>query len=125
MPAVPVPDLASFRELPLPGGFVLDSIAAVPGPLIDPIGRAALARTTIHAGRIAIVLDEQQSAEDQSISIYHELIEGLTVAVPIAPGAVMEFSEADFEREARRAFDTFGVATPTTVITFLTNFGFR
>ena len=82
---VPAPDLISFRELPLPGGFVLISILAVPGPLIDPIGRAALAKTTIHGARIAIVFDESQSAEEQSISIYHELIEGLTVAMARPP----------------------------------------
>ena len=75
MPAVPAPHLSSFRGLPLPGGFTLDSIEAVPGPLVDPIGRAALAKTTIQGARITVVFDAAQSADEQSISIYHEQIE--------------------------------------------------
>lgn len=84
MGAVPAPDLASFRELPMPGGYILDSIEAVLGPLIDPIGRAALAKTTIQGERIAIVFDASQSGDEQSISIYHEVLEGLTVALDCA-----------------------------------------
>jgi hypothetical protein len=122
---MPEPDLSAFRALPLPGGFVLDSIKAVPGPLIDPIGRAALAKTTIQGTRITIVFDREQSVDEQSISIYHEVIEGLTVGLPAPPLSVTDFCEGDFEREARAAFQRFGVATPATVLAFLATFDFR
>lgn len=119
------PDLSSFRELPLPGGFILTAIDAVPGPLLDPIGRKALAKTTIQGSRISIVFDQSQPDEEQSVSIYHELLEGLTVAVARPPAEVEEFCEGDFEREARGALARFGVATPVSVLTFLASFGFR
>ncbi len=119
------PKLSLFRKMSLPGGFILDTIEAVPGPLIDPIGRSALAKTTIQGTRIAIVFDAAQPADEQSISIYHELLEGLTVALPSPPAVVKDFCESDFEREARAAWERFGIATPSTVLAFLTSFGFR
>lgn len=125
IPPVPAPVLPLFRELPLPGGFILDAIEAVPGPLIDPIGRSALAKTTIQGTRLAIVFDASQTADEQSVSIYHELLEGLTVALPTPPAVVADFSETDFEREARAALQRFGVATPSTVLAFLASFGFQ
>jgi hypothetical protein len=123
-PSMPGPILASFRELALPGDFILSGIHAVPGPLIDPIGRPALARTTIEGLRISIVFDQSQPAEEQSISIYHEILEGLTVAFSKPPAAVIEFCEGDFEREAQRALSRFGIATPESVLAFLATFGF-
>ena len=83
-----------------------------------------MAKTTIQGLRIAIVLDQAQPANEQSISIYHELLEGLTVALSHPPASVVEFCEGDFEREARLAFDRFGVATPESVLAFLATFGF-
>lgn len=119
------PELSTFRELGLPGGFVLTSIDAVPGPLIDPIGRTALAKTTIHGTRMSIVFDRDQPEDEQSISIYHELIEGLAVALIRPPAPVADFCEADFEHEARAAFERLGVATPATVLACLATLGFR
>lgn len=124
MHRMPAPNLRSFRDLALPGGYILSVIELVPGPMIDPIGRAALARTVIEGRRIAIVLDDAQPPDEQSISIYHEMLEGLTVAVDAPPAAVVDFCEADFEREARLALQRFGVATPQSVIAFLTAFDF-
>jgi len=118
------PNLPTFRDLALPGGFILSGIALVPGPMIDPIGRSALARTVIEGHRIAIVLDEAQPPDEQSISIYHEVLEGLTVAVAAPPAEVVDFCEGDFEREAKLALQRFGVATPEAVIAFLTAFDF-
>src|SRR5262245_20359390 len=108
---MPAPDLSLFLNLRLPGGCIVSEIQLIPGPMIDPIGRPALAKTTIQFPQIAIVLDNAQSPDEQSVSIYHELLEGLTVALPSPPEAVIDFCETDFEREARRAFDTLGVAT--------------
>ncbi len=121
---MPAPNLPSFHDLPLPGGFILSAIALVPGPMIDPIGRSALAKTVIEGRRIAIVLDQAQPPDEQSISIYHEMLEGLTVAFTSPPAAVADFCEADFEREARLALQRFGIATPQSVLAFLTAFDF-
>jgi hypothetical protein len=106
MPWMSAPNLPTFRDLALPGGFILSGIALVPGPMIDPIGRSALARTVIEGRRIAIVL------------------EGLIVAVAAPPAAVVDFCEGDFEREAKLALQRFGVATPESVIAFLNAFDF-
>ena len=83
-----------------------------------------MAKTAIQGQRIAIVLDQAQPPNEQSISIYHELLEGLTVALHRPPASVIEFCEGDFEREARQAFDRFGIATPESVLAFLATFGF-
>jgi hypothetical protein len=88
---VPSLNLAQYRSLDLPGGFVLSSVELVPGPLIDPIGRPALAKTTIQGRDIRIILDETRPAVEQSISIYHEVLEGMTVAFAHPPTAVLEF----------------------------------
>jgi len=117
--------LSEFRELILPGGFVLSGVELVPGPLIDPIGRPALARTTIQGRDIRITLDQAQAASEQSISIYHEVLEGLTVAFTDPPVSVLDFCEADFEREARAAHERLGFASAKNVLMLLKNFGFR
>ena len=62
---MPAPNLPSFRDLPLPGGFILPGITLVPGPMIDPIGRPALAKTVIEGQRIAIVLGPRSNARLQ------------------------------------------------------------
>jgi hypothetical protein len=122
---MPLAPLDAFRGLPLPGGFVLTGIALVEGRMLDPIGRPALARTTIQGRELSIALDAAQSADELSISIYHELLEGLTVAFPQPPLSVLELTEAGFERAAHEAHARFGVATPASVLAFLASFGFR
>jgi hypothetical protein len=118
-------DLSSFQELTLPQGLILASIKTVPGPLIDPIGRSALAKTTIESGRLWVVFDETQDPEEQSVSIYHELLEGVVVAASFVPAAASELCEVDFERAARDAHARLGVAGPENVLLFLSTDGFR
>ena len=122
---MPPPATDAFRNLPLPGGFLLASVELDANPLTDAIGRAALAKTTVEGSALTITLALGQSDEEQSISLYHELLEGLTVAWSIPPAAVIEFCEADFEREAREAHNRFGVASPASVLAFLAAFDFR
>ena len=122
---MPSLNLREFRALILPGGFILSEVELAPGPLIDPIGRPALARTTIQGREIRITLDHAQLESEQSISIYHEALEGLTVAFIDPPVSVLDFCEADFEREAKAAHERLGFASAKNVLMLLKNFGFR
>jgi hypothetical protein len=70
-------------------------------------------------------LDQTQARVEQSISIYHEAIEGLTVAFAKPPVSVLDFCEADFEREAKAAHEHLGFASPVNVLAFLKTFDFR
>jgi len=119
-----LPDLASFSHLNLPGGFLLAEIRIGSASMIDPAGRPALARTTINGRNIEIILLAGMSVEEQSISIYHETLEGLTVGTDQPPESVCDFLESDFEKAAIRAHQQFGFATPENVISFLKGFHF-
>ncbi len=59
------------------------------------------------------------------MSIYHEILEAMTVAVSEAPLSVQEFNEGDFERAAYQAHAELGLASPETVNVMLQSFGFR
>ena len=116
-------NLRAFDGLELPGNFLVQGIHFSPAELIDPLGRPALAKSVIQGKSIAIFLTSQ-SEEEQSISIYHEMLEALTVAFDTPPEPVMLMNEADFEQAGRDAHRKFGLASPTTVVSFLKAYGF-
>ncbi len=117
-------DLFRFSNLPLPHGILLIGITETDEATTDPIGRPALARTSITGSRMEIVLMRGMEERERSISIYHEILEGLTVALAEPPPLVGEFNEADFEAAAITAHVRFGFADPQNVAKFLQTFGF-
>ena len=118
-------DLNSFRDLLLPQGFRLLRIELVADPMLDAIGRPALAKATIENRTIAIQLAAGQTSEEMSVSIYHEVLEAMTIGVPFPPSAVRDFTEAAFEQAAKRAHRQHGLASKASVITFLYEHGFE
>ena len=92
--------------------------------MADALGRPAVARTTVIGLTLAIELSAGLSAEEVSVSLYHEVLEAATVAAPRPPAAVMELNEAGFESAARRMHAQLGPATPATLNRMLELFGF-
>jgi hypothetical protein len=65
------------------------------------------------------------SDREFSVTLYHEILEAVTLAAAEPPDSVMEFNEADFERSAYDAHDRFGAASPETLSRMLQLYGFR
>jgi len=78
-------DLESFKSLRLPGGVILLGIELEEAPMVDAIGRPALAKAVIEGNTVAVALAAGQASAEMSISIYHELLEALTVALAARP----------------------------------------
>jgi len=114
-----------FFGLFLGDGFSIVQITVVEEPIEDLFGKPAAGRTLIaHRGlhiAIAAALDEKE----KSVTLYHEVLEAMTVMASHGPDAVRDFGEQDFEREGYRAFDRFGPASPSTLLAMLQFYGFR
>ena len=94
-------------------------------PMVDAMGRAALAKTVVVGVNFEIVLCAKFSGDEEaSVSIYHEVLEGAAVAAPIPPKEVCEMNEADFESAARKSHFLYGTANPTSLNEMLESFGF-
>ena len=117
-------NLAAFRGLQLPNGFTLLKIELVASPMSDAIGRPALAKAVIEGETISIDLLADQTSDQLSVSIYHELLEAMTVGVPSPPQSVCALNEAGFEKAAQDAHRRHGLANPHNVLNFLHEFGF-
>lgn len=117
-------DWSAFENLRLRAGFIVARVRTTDEPLIDAIGREAVAQTSIIGRQFAIVIRAALSDEEVSISLYHEVLEAATVAALIAPAAVVMFNEADFERAARLAHDQLGPASPENLDRMLQSYGF-
>ncbi len=117
-------DPAPFRGLHLPGGFVLTSIEVTLEPLVDAFGRSALAKTRLVGREIHVQIVSTQSAMELSVSLYHEILEAMTVASTKPPPAVEDFNEADFERAAYDAYARYGAASPESLNRMLQTYGF-
>ncbi len=90
----------------------------------DAVGRPALARAVIEGRTISIEIATAQAPEELSVSIYHELLEAMTVGVQSPPRAVWDLNEAGFEQVAQGAHRLHGLANSRSVIIFLSEFGF-
>jgi len=120
----PTMNLAPFKGLRLPNGFTLLKIELAASPMSDAIGRPALAKAVIAGDTISVDLVADQTSDELSVSIYHELLEAMTVGVPSPPRTVCDLNEAGFEKAAQDAHRRHGLANPHNVLNFLHEFGF-
>ena len=107
------------------GGFVIVDVEFVAKPLVDAIGRPAVAKTQIIGREFRLTVLSGLSSKEKSVTLYHEVLEGMTVASAETPTSVQDFNEGDFERAAHEAHKRFGPASPTSVNTMLQFYGFR
>ncbi len=117
-------DTQRFINLRLHGGFVISGIDFSLEPLVDALGREAIAQTRIIGGEFRLLIRSGLGEEEMSITLYHEILEAASVASLKPPESVMEFNEADFERAARSAYSRWGNASPLNLDRLLQFYGF-
>lgn len=111
--------LGEFGNISLRRDYLLVSVPFAADSLGDAIGRPAQARTLISGRHLKIELTGNLPPEEVSISIYHEILEAMTVAVDDPPAKVMEMNEADFESAAQAAHQNLGAAAADNLPRFL------
>lgn len=118
-------DPSLLKNLALRGGFTIVQVEFTAGALIDALGREAIARTQIVGHNFEITIRSGLSAEELSVTLYHEILEAAAVASSQAPSSVRPFNESDFERAAYQAHDRFGPASPENLNRMLQSYGFQ
>ncbi len=114
----------AYTELALRGGFRLISVRNAQEPMMDALNRPALARTAILGLTLEMEIAGSLSADELSITLYHEVLEAVTVAARHPPPAVRELNEVGFESTARRMNAELGPASPAALNRMLELFGF-
>jgi len=117
-------DLGSFADVELRGGFSIESVVRETEAMVDNLRRPALASTSTIAGRMNIRIADGLSPEEESISMYHEVLEAATVSSFNAPSSVWDLNEAGFEELAQSFQTELGMATPENLSTMLERMGF-
>ena len=117
--------LTSFQGLRLRGGFIIVRLEFVTEPLVDAIGRSALAQTQIVGRELHLKILSSLTNKEQSVTLCHEIPEAMTVASSAPPASVQEFNEGDFERAAYKAHEQYGPASPKNLDRMLQFYGFR
>jgi hypothetical protein len=118
-------DIGQFKNLRLHGGFIIREVALTDAPIVDAIGREAVAQTSAIAGTFRLFIRSGLSDKELSITFYHEILEAASVAVANPPARVIDFNEADFEHAAREAHERWGNASPAKLNLLLQFYGFR
>jgi hypothetical protein len=118
-------DLTAFNNLRLWGGFVVAAIELTREPMVDALGREAVAQTRVVGTRLHLSIRAGLSDQELSITLYHEILEAASVASVHPPESVMDLNEAGFERAARTLHDELGEATPKRLNRMLQSYGFR
>ena len=117
------PDL--FRGLRLVHGFTIVRLDSIAEPLVDAVGRRAIATTQIVGQELHLTVFSGLDAKEWSVTLYHEILEAITVASVHPPASVMEFNEGDFDRAGYEAHERFGPASPENLNRMLQFYEFR
>jgi hypothetical protein len=117
--------LNAFQGLRLVGGFTLRQVELNPEPMLDPIGRYALAKTRILGREFYISILSSLSDEEISVTLYHEVLEAMVVASTNPPAILWDFNEGDFERAAHETYRRFGTASQESLVSMLQFYDFR
>lgn len=118
-------ELASFQRCQLKGGFEIAGIDLTDEPLIDAVGREAIAHTTIIDRQFSITIRSGLSEEELSVTLYHEILEAATVAATHPPESLRMFNEGNFERAAYETHLQFGEVSPENLDKMLQSYGFE
>lgn len=120
-----VTSLDQYKNLRLHGGFVIREIKLTDAPIIDAIGREAVAQTSAIAKDFHLLVRSGLSDKELSITFYHEILEAASVAIDSPPTKVIDFNEADFEHAAQMAYVRMGTASPANLNRILQFYGFE
>jgi hypothetical protein len=105
------PDLESFRGARLRGGFGIESITIAKGRLGDRGASLGQTSMDVGTGMMAIRIAPDQSPFEQSVTIYHEVLEATALQARTPPAMVLDLSEEEFDLLAYMAQEQFGTAT--------------
>jgi len=117
-------DWDAFKNRRLRGGFTIVQVDITKEPLIDAVGRPAIARTHIIGRQFSISIRPNLSEGELSVTLCHEVLEAMTVASPDPPASVRLFNEGDFERASYEAHKQFGAVSPANLDRMLQSYGF-
>jgi hypothetical protein len=118
-------NINQFKNLRLHGGFIIKDIELTDEPIMDAIGREAIAQTSAIARELRLLIHAGLSEGELSVTLYHEILEAASVAIANPPAGVMDFNEADFEQAARDAHERWGNASPANLNLLLQFHKFR
>jgi hypothetical protein len=118
-------EIGQFKNLRLHGGFIIKDVELTDEPIVDAIGREAVARTSGIARELRVLIRSGLSEEELSVTFYHEILEAASVALADPPASVIDLNEADFERAARDSHERWGNASPASLNLLLQFYGFR
>ena len=92
----PVIDLRQFINLRLHGVFIIRVIELTDVPIIDAIGREAIAQTSANARDFRLLIRAGLSEAELSITLYHEILEAASVAIANPPAGGDGFQRGGF-----------------------------
>jgi hypothetical protein len=118
-------DPVSFQGLRLCEGFMIVQLEFAQESLLDAVGRKAVAETRIIGRKFYLTVLSGLSDKEFSVTLYHEVLEAMTVACADAPDSVQEFNEGDFERAGYQAHEQFGPVSPESLNRMLQFYDFR
>jgi len=76
-----------FTGVRLHGGYTIASMLITTVPILDPLGRRAVAQTRINGREFHMIILYSPDDKELSVSIYHEVLEAMTVPRQILPPA--------------------------------------
>ncbi len=117
-------DSATFKNTRLRGGFVIVGVEFTDEPMVDALGREAIAKTGIVGRKFDLLIRAGLDERELSVTLYHEILEAAAVASADSPASVLDFNEADFERTAYAMHDELGAASPENLNRMLQLHGF-
>jgi hypothetical protein len=115
----------SFLNQRIGGIFFITEIELTGEPLVDALGREAVAQTRIVGREFRLLIRSGLPDAELSITLYHEILEAATVASLHPPNSVCELNEAGFEAAAFQAQQSWGDASVDNLNRMLQFYGFR
>ena len=103
----------------------ISQVAVVDTPIQDLFGNLASGKTLVAGRKLHIQISSALSDMEKSVTLYHEVLEALTVVTAHVPESVRNFAEKEFEQEGYRTFNRFGMATPSALHRMLQFYGFK
>ncbi|MDQ3625195.1 MAG: hypothetical protein M3463_22405 [Verrucomicrobiota bacterium] len=67
------------NDVRLHGGFVIVDLEFAKEPLVDAMGREAIARTAIQGKSFTLLIRSELNARELSVTLYHEILEAASV----------------------------------------------
>ena len=114
----------AYHNFLLTTGHVISSLILTDEPMVNAVGYEAIGWTQTIGKQLSIRIKADLSDEELSVTLYHEVLEALTVAVWYPPASVTEFAENDFDQAAYAMHEKFGPVTPENLNLMLQFFGF-